>query len=190
MSFERRKTRVGRVVADKMDKTVIVMIEGRTVHPLYRKAVKRRNRFIAHDPGNESRIGDQVRLIESKPLSKTKRWKIIEILKRGDLAEIQPDQIAVDETIIGGKDRASSVEENEEKDQGIADEISEEEGSQPETKQSQQETQLTATQKPETPNLSVQPSPESSTEHAEDQENGSPEDTESDIDQGTKTSIS
>ena len=195
MSFERRKTRVGRVVSDKADKTAIVLVEGRTVHPIYRKAVKRRKRFVVHDPNNESRIGDQVRLIESKPLSKTKRWKIIEILKRKDLAEIQPDQIAIDETVVKGRDQVPSAEN----DQGIIDEtenteeidkISEEESSQSETKPSQQEIQITATQEPESPNLGGQISSESSTEHAEGQGNGSPEDTESDADQGTKTSTS
>ncbi|MCH8205471.1 MAG: 30S ribosomal protein S17 [Chloroflexi bacterium] len=109
MSFERRKIRVGRVVGDKMDKTVVVSVEWRTSHPLYRKAIRRRTRFRAHDAENQCRIGDLVRLIETRPTSKTKRWRVTEILAREDIAEVQPDEIAVDESVMTA--RASVAEE-------------------------------------------------------------------------------
>ena len=96
MSFERRKVRVGKVVSDKMDKTVVVAVEWSRPHRLYKKAVKRRARFKAHDEKNESKLGDVVRIIETRPRSKTKRWRIADILSREDIAEIQPEDITVD----------------------------------------------------------------------------------------------
>jgi len=107
MSFERRKVRVGRVVGDKMEKTVAVLVEWRTSHSLYRKAIRRRTRFKAHDAKNECRIGDLVRLVETRPISKTKRWKVVEILAREDIAELQPDDIAVDETVMSVRGTAA-----------------------------------------------------------------------------------
>ena len=97
MSFERRKVRVGVVVGDKMDKTVVVAVEWRRRYALYRKSVRRRTKFKAHDENNEYRIGDTVRIRETRPLSKTKRWRVVELIQRGEVAEIQPDQIVVDE---------------------------------------------------------------------------------------------
>ena len=100
MSFERRKSRVGRVVGDKMDKTVIVAVEWAHPHRVYKKAVKRRSRFKAHDDENRCKLGDVVRVVETRPRSKTKRWRIAEILSRGDIAEIQPEDIAVGEGVV------------------------------------------------------------------------------------------
>ncbi len=97
MSFERRKVRVGRVVSDKMDKTVIVSVEWRRPHRLYRKAVRRRTRFQVHDEDNRCTTGDLVRITETRPLSKLKRWKVAEILVHEDIAEVQPEDIKVDE---------------------------------------------------------------------------------------------
>jgi len=74
-----RKTRVGRVVSDKMEKTIVVLVEDFVRHPLYGKAVKRTNKFKAHDEMNECRIGDRVRIMETKPLSKDKRWRLVKI---------------------------------------------------------------------------------------------------------------
>jgi len=93
MSFERRKIRVGKVIADKMNKTVIVAVDRKKPHRLYKKAVRRRSRFNAHDGQNEARIGDLVRIIETRPLSKTKRWRITEILSRENMADIQPGEL-------------------------------------------------------------------------------------------------
>ena len=99
MSLERRKVRVGRVVTDEMDKTVVVAVEWRKRHRLYKKSVRRRTRFKAHDEGNMSKVGDLVRIIETRPLSKTKRWRVAEIVARRDIAEIQPEEIAADEPV-------------------------------------------------------------------------------------------
>ena len=92
MSFERRKVRTGRVIADKMDKTVVVTIERKRPHPLYNKAVRRRSRFNAHDEENEARVGDIVRIIESRPLSKTKRWRVTGVVSRDETAEAHTEE--------------------------------------------------------------------------------------------------
>jgi small subunit ribosomal protein S17 len=97
MSFERRKVRVGMVVGDKMDKTVVVAVEWRRPYALYRKSVRRRTKFKVHDENNEYKIGDTVRIRESRPLSKTKRWRVVELLQREEVAEIQPGEIVVEE---------------------------------------------------------------------------------------------
>ena len=77
-----RKTRVGKVVSDKMDKTVVVIIEDRVAHPLYGKIVKRTYRLKAHDEMNECGVGDIVRVMETRPLSKDKRWRVVEIVEK------------------------------------------------------------------------------------------------------------
>ena len=77
-----RKTRVGRVVSDKMDKTISVLVEDFVLHPLYGKAVKRTKKFKAHDEMNECTIGDKVRIMETRPLSKTKRWRLVKIIEK------------------------------------------------------------------------------------------------------------
>jgi small subunit ribosomal protein S17 len=77
-----RKTREGYVVSDKMDKTVVVEVEDRVKHRLYGKVIRRTNRLKAHDEQNDCGVGDRVRLMETRPLSATKRWRVIEILER------------------------------------------------------------------------------------------------------------
>ena len=77
-----RKTRVGIVVSDKMDKTVVVKVEDRVQHPLYKKIIKRTVRFKAHDENNECNIGDIVKVMETRPLSKDKRWRLVEIVEK------------------------------------------------------------------------------------------------------------
>lgn len=77
-----RKTRIGTVVSDKPDKTVVVTVVSLVQHPLYRKRVKRTKKFHAHDENNECRVGDKVRIMETRPLSKLKRWRVVEILER------------------------------------------------------------------------------------------------------------
>ncbi|MDY3863567.1 MAG: 30S ribosomal protein S17 [Eubacteriales bacterium] len=77
-----RKTRVGLVVSDKMDKTVVVAIEDNVKHPLYGKIVKRTLKLHAQDDRNECGVGDKVRLMETRPLSKTKRWRVVEIIEK------------------------------------------------------------------------------------------------------------
>ncbi|MCC8028362.1 MAG: 30S ribosomal protein S17 [Lachnospiraceae bacterium] len=77
-----RKTRVGKVVSDKMDKTIVVAVEYRVRHPLYGKIVKRTYKLKAHDENNVCGIGDKVRVMETRPLSKEKRWRLVEILEK------------------------------------------------------------------------------------------------------------
>ena len=77
-----RKTTVGRVVSDKMDKTIVLAIEDSVKHPLYKKVIKRTVRLKAHDENNECRVGDRVRVMETRPLSKDKRWRVVEIIER------------------------------------------------------------------------------------------------------------
>jgi small subunit ribosomal protein S17 len=77
-----RKVRVGKVVSDKMDKTVVVAVERSVKHPLYGKVVRRTYKLKAHDENNDCRIGDRVRVMETRPLSKQKRWRLVEILER------------------------------------------------------------------------------------------------------------
>ena len=77
-----RKTRIGKVISDKMDKTIIVSVESRTKHPLYKKVVKRTYKLKAHDEGNECGIGDKVRVMETRPLSKEKRWRLVDIIEK------------------------------------------------------------------------------------------------------------
>lgn len=77
-----RKTRVGKVVSDKMDKTIVVAVEDRVQHPLYKKIIKRTYKLKAHDENNECGIGDRVRVMETRPLSKEKRWRLIEIIEK------------------------------------------------------------------------------------------------------------
>ena len=100
MSYERRKVRIGRVVSDKMDKTVIVAYGWSSPHPIYKKAVRRETRFMTHDPENQAKLGDMVRIVESRPISKTKRWRLAEILSSREIAELQPEEIQVDESVV------------------------------------------------------------------------------------------
>lgn len=77
-----RKTRVGIVVSDKMDKTVVVAIRDNVKHPLYKKIIKRTVRFKAHDENNTARVGDKVMIMETRPLSKDKNWRLVEIIEK------------------------------------------------------------------------------------------------------------
>ena len=77
-----RKTRSGKVISDKMDKTITVAVENHVKHPLYNKIVKRTYKLKAHDENNEAHIGDTVKVVETRPLSKDKRWRLVEITER------------------------------------------------------------------------------------------------------------
>ena len=77
-----RKTKVGMVVSDKMDKTIVVAIEDRVQHPLYKKILKRTYKLKAHEENNECGVGDKVRVMETRPLSKDKRWRLVEIVEK------------------------------------------------------------------------------------------------------------
>lgn len=82
MERNQRKTRVGKVISDKMDKTIVVAIVDNVKHPLYNKIVKRTYKLKAHDENNECRIGDRVKVMETRPLSKDKRWRLVEIVEK------------------------------------------------------------------------------------------------------------
>ncbi len=89
----RRKVREGLVVSDKMDKTVVVAVETRRPHPLYRRVIRRTTKFKAHDENNSCKLGDTVRIEETRPLSKEKRWRVVEIVARREVPEVSPTAI-------------------------------------------------------------------------------------------------
>lgn len=82
MERNNRKTKIGRVVSDKMDKTIVVAIETKVRHPLYGKTINKTTKFKAHDENNEANINDKVKIMETRPLSKDKRWRVVEIVER------------------------------------------------------------------------------------------------------------
>ncbi|MEZ4691019.1 MAG: 30S ribosomal protein S17 [Ignavibacteria bacterium] len=77
-----RKTRIGKVLSNKMDKTIIVSEEKKVIHPIYKKYYKKTTKFAAHDPNKTCDIGDKVKIMETRPLSKTKRWRLVEIVEK------------------------------------------------------------------------------------------------------------
>jgi len=93
MSEEKRKIRLGQVVSDRMNKTVVVAVESPKRHPLYKKTIRRVFKYKAHDEKNECRVGDKVRIIETRPLSREKRWRVAEIITKGEVVEISPEEI-------------------------------------------------------------------------------------------------
>ena len=90
---EKRKIRVGRVGGDKMDKTVVVAVDTLRRHPLYNKSIKKAVKYKAHDEKKECRLGDVVRINETRPLSKIKRWRVAEIITKAEVVEVKPEEI-------------------------------------------------------------------------------------------------
>jgi small subunit ribosomal protein S17 len=88
-----RKVREGTVVSDKMEKTVLVAVEEHITHPLYKKRVRRMRRFMAHDELGDAHLGDRVRILEAAPVSKRKRWQLVEVLQRVELPEVAAESI-------------------------------------------------------------------------------------------------
>ncbi|NLX61439.1 MAG: 30S ribosomal protein S17 [Tissierellia bacterium] len=82
MERTNRKVRVGTVVSDKMDKTIVVAVETFVTHPIYKKQIRRTTKFKVHDENNECQVGDVVRIMETRPLSKEKRWRLVEIIEK------------------------------------------------------------------------------------------------------------
>ena len=102
MTATKRKAKVGRVVSDKMDKTIVVSVERLARHRLYKRVIRLTTKFKAHDERNEARVGDTVRIEESRPLSATKRWRLVEILERAGEGASEPivaDEAATTEAI-------------------------------------------------------------------------------------------
>ncbi|MBE0479735.1 MAG: 30S ribosomal protein S17 [Dehalococcoidia bacterium] len=93
MEQTKRKSLTGRVLSRKMDKTVVVLVETRRRHPQYKKVVTYQAKFKAHDEGNECGVGDIVRIVESRPLSRDKRWRVMDIVNRAEVFEIKPTEI-------------------------------------------------------------------------------------------------
>ena len=111
----------GAVVSDKMDKTVVVSIERRTTHRLYKKVITRSKKYHAHDEQNECSLGDVVRIEESRPYSKTKRWRVIEILTRGDVAEVSPEAIGRELETAVQRSPSDLAEERADEEQASAE---------------------------------------------------------------------
>jgi len=107
--FGGRKVREGIVVSDKMPKTVLVAVESLFRHPLYKKQVRRRKRYMAHDEKEVSRLGDRVRIVESRPLSRHKRWQVVEVLAHAQAPAVAPE--AIDLELLGQAQREEKVAE-------------------------------------------------------------------------------
>ena len=90
---EKRKTRTGTVIGDKMDKTVVVLVESLRRHPLYKKVVRDAAKFKVHDETNACKVGDVVKIVETRPLSKDKCWRVVEIIGRKEVAEQEPSEV-------------------------------------------------------------------------------------------------
>jgi len=90
----KHKTRIGCVVSNKMDKTVVVTVETSRHHPLYKKTIKRTVKYKAHDENNKCGLGDIVSIVETRPLSRHKRWRVAEIITKREVVEIQPREIS------------------------------------------------------------------------------------------------
>jgi small subunit ribosomal protein S17 len=89
----RHKVRIGFVVSDKMDKTVVVAVETLKRHPLYKKTFRKVVKYKAHDEANKCQLGDKVRIVETRPLSRWKRWRVAEIITRKEVAEVKPQEV-------------------------------------------------------------------------------------------------
>jgi len=90
---KKRKVRTGKVISDRMDKTVVVLVESLRRHPLYKKVVKHTSKFKVHDETNGCRVGDIVKIVEVRPLSKEKCWRVVEIISRKEVAEVKPTEV-------------------------------------------------------------------------------------------------
>jgi small subunit ribosomal protein S17 len=106
-----KKTEIGTVVSDKMEKTVVVAVVRDKRHPLYKKRIRVTKRFKAHNENNEAKLGDIVRIVETRPLSKQKRWRVIEIIQRGEVAEVAPAEIGREIELARHEERVRLAEE-------------------------------------------------------------------------------
>ena len=117
MSLSNRKIKIGKVISDKMDETVVVASQRRLPHPIYKKPVRRQSKFRAYDPGNKCKVGDVIRIIETRPLSKTKRWRVLDVLVKEESSEIAPGDVsrgsatAIMSEIISDQDSTTSTTE-------------------------------------------------------------------------------
>ena len=100
MAKEMRKVRIGSVIGTKMDKTAVVQMVWKQRHPIYRKQMRRVARYYVHDPEGQCRLGDTVRIEETRPISKTKHWRLLEIIQRRQVAEVRPIELETDVTPV------------------------------------------------------------------------------------------
>ncbi len=108
MSKERRKVRVGRVVSNKMEKTVVVAVQWQQRHPIYKKSLRRVARFYVHDKDSQCKLGDLVRIQETRPISRTKHWRVLDVLERREVAEVKPAEL--DEGILSEEGDVEALE--------------------------------------------------------------------------------
>lgn len=134
MSKEMRKVRTGTVVRTKSDKTTIVEMVWKQRHRLYRKQMRRVARFYVHDPLSQCQLGDIVRIQETRPISKTKRWRLLEILERHLVAEVRPSELESDADVILAPEEETETEE-------IVDEAAAEEESEDDDTEDEDESQ-------------------------------------------------
>jgi len=110
----KHKFRLGLVVSDKMDKTVVVAVETPKRHPLYKKTMKRVVKYKAHDEKNKCQVGDKVIIVETRPLSREKRWRVSEIVAKAEVVEISPEEITREELAKVIPEKKAKEEENKE----------------------------------------------------------------------------
>lgn len=145
----KRKVRLGRVVSDRMDKTVVVEVSGPKRHPLYKKIIRRVVRYKVHDEKNECQVGDKVRIVETRPLSKEKRWRVAEIVARGEVVEISPEEITQEDLdrVLPEKKAKEKVAAAEVKPEAEATEEPKEETEAEATEEPKEETKAEAKEK-------------------------------------------
>ncbi len=120
MARERRKVRMGRVVSDKMDKTVVVAVRWQQRHTLYGKSIRRVTNFYAHDRDNQYKLGDLVRIEETSPISRTKHWRVIDLLERREVVDVKPAEL--DEGLLSEEREEATLEDEQEGQDGEAPE--------------------------------------------------------------------
>ena len=121
MSFEARKVRTGKVVSDSMDKTIVVSVVWKRPHKLYKKSVSRRSRMTVHDADNVCSLGDVVQIVESRPISKTKKWNVKSVLSRAEFDDVRPEDVVADADVM-----KSVVDSPNDIDQPVQDSVVEE----------------------------------------------------------------
>ena len=115
MSFETRKVRTGKVVSDSMDKTIVVSVEWKRPHKLYKKSVSRRSRMTVHDAENICSLGDVVQIVESRPRSKTKRWSVQNVVSRAESDDVRPEDVVPDADVM--KSGVGASEDTDQREQ-------------------------------------------------------------------------
>ena len=116
MAVARRKLRTGRVIKDKSDKTVLVVVQWQQRHLLYKKSIRRTTKYYVHDQENRCKVGDLVRIEETRPISRLKRWRVMEIIERREVAAIKPSEL--DEGLLSEEQEAQAQREAENDGEG------------------------------------------------------------------------